>query len=169
MADRLRYVVFATRWGQFGLLASERGVFRSCLPACSRQVVQGHLLAGIGQAGYDDGLFEGVQEKVKAYFDGSYVDFGDVEVVLSDSEFGRRVLEACRNVKYGQRVSYGDLAKMAGRARAVRAVGGPLGRNPVPLIIGCHRIVRSDGKIGGFSAQGGVELKQRMLELESKK
>ena len=169
MADRLRYVVFGTRWGQFGLLGGERGVFRSCLPACSRQVVEGRLLAGVEEARYDDGLFVGLQEKVKAYFDGSYVDFCDVDVVLSDSKFAKSVLEACRNVKYGQCVSYGDLAKMAGRDRAVRAVGGALGRNPVPLIIGCHRIVRSDGKIGGFSAEGGVELKQRMLELESKK
>lgn len=168
MADRLRYVVFGTRWGKFGLLGGESGVFRSCLPVCSRQAVEGCLLAGVEEAGYDEGLFVGVQEKVKAYFDGSYVDFGDVEVVLSMSEFGRRVLGACRDVRYGQCVSYGDLAKMAGRARAVRAVGGALGRNPVPLIIGCHRIVRSDGKIGGFSAGGGVGLKQRMIELESK-
>ena len=169
MADRLRYVVFGTRWGEFGLLGGESGVFRSCLPACSRQAVEGYLLAGVEEAGYDEGLFVGVQEKVKAYFDGSYVDFGDVEVVLSMSEFGRRVLGACRDVRYGQCVSYGGLAKMAGRERSARAVGGALGQNPVPLIIGCHRIVRSDGKIGGFSAEGGVELKQRMLELESKK
>jgi methylated-DNA-[protein]-cysteine S-methyltransferase len=131
--------------------------------------VEGHLLAGVGEARYDSGLFVRVQEKVKAYFDGSYVDFGDVEVVLRVSEFGRRVLGACRDVRYGQCVSYGDLAKTAGRERSARAVGGVLGRNPVPLIIGCHRIVRSDGKIGGFSAGGGVGLKQRMLELESRK
>ena len=169
MADRLRYVVFGTRWGQFGLLGRVRGVFRSCLPVSSRQAAEGHLLAGICQAGYDERLFVGLQEKVKAYFNGSYVDFDDVEVVLNVSEFDRKVLGACRNVKYGQCVSYGDLAKMAGTERAARAVGGALGRNPVHLIIACHRIVRSDGKIGGFSAQGGVNLKQRMLELESKK
>ncbi|MHC4511878.1 MAG: methylated-DNA--[protein]-cysteine S-methyltransferase [Planctomycetota bacterium] len=58
------------------------------------------------------------------------------------------------------------MAKRSGRPAASRAVGGALARNPLPLLIPCHRIIRTDGKMGGFSAPGGIKLKQRMLDLE---
>jgi O-6-methylguanine DNA methyltransferase len=119
---------------------------------------------------FDRGLFGKLQEKIKAYFEGELVEFGqDVPVVLEGySEFGRKVLEACRKIKYGQTISYGQLSKMAGRANAARAVGGILGRNRLPLIVPCHRVIRGDGGMGGFSAAGGVEVKKKMLEMERK-
>ena len=115
-------------------------------------------------------LFGKLQEKIKAYFEGEPVGFGrDVPVVLDGySEFGMKALEGCRKIKYGQTVSYGQLAKLAGRANAARAVGGILGKNRLPLIVPCHRVIRGDGGMGGFSAAGGVEMKEKMLELERK-
>jgi methylated-DNA-[protein]-cysteine S-methyltransferase len=82
------------------------------------------------------------------------------------SAFARSVLGACREIRFGQTMSYEGLARKAGKPKAVRAVGRVMARNPLPLIIPCHRVVHCDGKIGGFSAIGGVSLKKRMLEME---
>ena len=88
-------------------------------------------------------------------------------VVLDEfSPFARAVLNVCRDVTFGRTIAYGQLAQKAGSPFAARAVGVVMAHNPLPLIIPCHRVVRSDGKIGGFSAQGGPALKKRMLELE---
>jgi len=91
----------------------------------------------------------------------------DIPIVLDGlSDFCSSVLTACRGIKYGQTVSYLGLAKKLGRANAVRAVGNALSKNPLPLIIPCHRVIRSDGKIGGFSTCGGITYKKRLLEFE---
>jgi len=131
---------------------------------------QDRVVERLGNCKFDRGLFGKLQEKIKAYFEGELVEFGsDVPVVLDGySEFGCKVLRACRKIKYGETVSYGQLAKRAGRANAARAVGGILGANRLPLIIPCHRVIRDDGGMGGFSAAGGVEVKKKMLELERK-
>ena len=186
-----KHVIFRTKWGFFGLLGVEKGLFCAHLPCRRQKQVENGLLVSVRKFGgerrlagsakekvrvaevledcrFERGLFGELQEKIKAYFEGEPVEFGqDVPVVLDGySEFGRKVLEECRKIKYGQTVSYGQLAKMAGRANAARAVGGILGRNRLPLIIPCHRVIRGGGGMGGFSAEGGVEMKEKMLELE---
>ena len=167
MVKSLKYIVFRTRWGWFGLLDSEKGLLRTSLPVVDMGKAEMVLLAGITEAKCDKRGFVDLQEKIKLYFEGSYVDFADTRVILDGlGEFGAGVLTACRKVEYGQTISYGELARLAGRPRAGRAVGNILAKNPVPLIIPCHRVIRSDGKIGGFSAAGGIKLKQKMLELE---
>ena len=82
------------------------------------------------------------------------------------SPFAIKVLSACRNVGFGKAVSYHELARKIGRANAARAVGTVMAKNPLPLIIPCHRVIRSDGKLGGFSAPGGISLKKRLLRHE---
>ena len=167
MAESLKYVIFRTRWGYFGLLGGEKGLLGSCLPIANGQEAKERLLAGGGMGKSDATLFGGLQAKIRAYFDGGYVDFGDTRVVLDGlSEFSRKVLTACREVGHGRTISYSQLAKSAGRPKAGRAVGNILAKNPLPLIIPCHRVIRSDGKIGGFTAGGGIRLKKKMLELE---
>jgi len=80
--------------------------------------------------------------------------------------FHRRVYEAARNIPPGMTLSYGDIAARVGAPGAPRAVGQALGRNPFPIIVPCHRVLAAGGKIGGFSAQGGVATKRRMLAIE---
>ena len=84
----------------------------------------------------------------------------------SAGPFARAVWSAARRVRAGRTVSYGELARAIGRPGAARAVGGALGRNPVPLVVPCHRIVGATGALHGFSARGGVATKRRLLELE---
>ena len=82
------------------------------------------------------------------------------------SIFAREVLTACRDIRYGRTISYGILAEKTGRVAAGRAVGGALAKNPLPLIIPCHRVTCKSGNIGGFSAPGGAGMKENMLKLE---
>jgi len=79
--------------------------------------------------------------------------------------FHRKVLAALARVPYGRTVTYGQLAARAGRPRAARAVGQTMARNPVPLVIPCHRVVAGGGGLGGFG--GGLDLKRRLLALEA--
>lgn len=168
MQKMSKYVIFKTKWGYFGLAGEESGLCCSCLPVESRDSAKTCLLAGLPLAQLDKGFFRDLQERIVAYFEGYQIEFGkEIPVILEGfTPFGLSVLAACRNIKPGHKMTYSGLAKKAGRPRASRAVGSTLARNPLPLIIPCHRVVRTDGKLGGFSAPGGVSLKQKMLDLE---
>ncbi|MBN2218521.1 MAG: MGMT family protein [Pirellulales bacterium] len=106
-------------------------------------------------------------ERLRSYADGRPEDFLDVAVDTSfQTPFGRAVLEQCRRIPYGETRTYGQLAAMVGRPQAARAVGGVMAANRTPLLIPCHRVVAADGRLGGFSAPGGVAFKRRLLDLE---
>jgi methylated-DNA-[protein]-cysteine S-methyltransferase len=95
------------------------------------------------------------------------VGFGSAALDLGGvSAFYRRIYDAARRIGWGSTVTYGELARLAGCPDAARAVGQALGRNPIPIIIPCHRILARGGKIGGFSAFGGARTKERLLSLE---
>ena len=168
MQEATRYTVFKTKWGYFGLAGTEYGLLRTCLPGPELGKIKSQLLENLCAARYDKALFKKLQERITAYFEGAYVNFDkDIPIVLDGlSLFAGRVLTVCRDIRFGQTVSYAGLAKEIGQPAACRAVGGALAKNPLPLIIPCHRVVRSDGKIGGFSAAGGITLKKKMLKLE---
>lgn len=164
----MRHTIFQTRWGPFGLLVAGDAVCRTCLPGLDSAQVRQHLLAGLDETPFEKGLLPDLQRRIAAYFEGENIDFSiDPAVDLAGcSVFDRMVLAACRCIGPGQPVTYGDLAIRMGSPGASRAVGSALARNPVPLIVPCHRVLRSDGALGGFSAPGGVATKQRMLDHE---
>ncbi len=117
-----------------------------------------------------EGAVEEVDDRVASelqeYFAGERRDF-EVPVDLSGvgGEFRREVLETLlRDVPWGETVSYGELAAMAGRPLAVRAVGSAMSNNPVPIVVPCHRVLHSDGSLGGYG--GGLDMKQALLRLE---
>jgi len=168
MNYELKYVIFETAWGYFGLAAGPKGLLRTSLPMAKADSARVYLLAGLHQAEFIPALEKPLQEQIRAYFRGSYVDFGrDIAVDLEKfSNFGRSILSACRGVTFGQKATYVQLAQRAGFTRAGRAAGNILARNPLPLIIPCHRIIRSDGKIGGFTTNAPAGLKKRLLQLE---
>ena len=103
-----------------------------------------------------------------AYASGKPVDFRDTPIDLHRrTEFQQRVLEACRSIPWGQTWTYAQLAAAAGYPGAARAVGQCMAANPIPLVIPCHRVVASDGRLTGYSGPGGVRTKLRLLRLES--
>jgi methylated-DNA-[protein]-cysteine S-methyltransferase len=109
-----------------------------------------------------------VIKAVQNYFSEQPVKFTHIKTDLSTcSEFTRKVLCALSKVGYGKTISYKQLAQAAGCPGGARAIGRALGKNPLPLIIPCHRVIRADGNPGGFSAAGGVKQKLAMLKLEN--
>jgi methylated-DNA-[protein]-cysteine S-methyltransferase len=112
----------------------------------------------------DDDAFAGVRAQLAEYFDGGRTAF-DVPLALEGTDFQRRVWEALREIPYGETVSYGELARRIESPRAVRAVGLANGRNPVAVIVPCHRVIGADGRLTGFG--GGLERKRLLLELEA--
>jgi methylated-DNA-[protein]-cysteine S-methyltransferase len=168
MSRVIFYTIFKTKWGHFGLAATDNALLRTYLPLSRADEVKSNVLRDLVTAQYDKNVFKALQNQISAYFEGAYVDFhNDIPILLEGvSPFARSVLAVCRPVRYGQTISYGGLAQKAGCPKAARAIGGVMAKNPIPVIIPCHRVIRSDGKIGGFTAAGGVSLKRRMLQLE---
>jgi O-6-methylguanine DNA methyltransferase len=164
----MKYVVFKTQWGWFGLLACEQGLVRTLLPVSTRQVARDMLLEGRNNPEFDKALYKPLQDKIIAYFEGKTVDFNTARLASpqNPSPFTRSVLSACRKIPLGKTLTYSQLAAKIGRPKAVRAVANALADNPLPLIIPCHRVIRSDGQVGGFSAPGGKKLKTRLIKLE---
>jgi methylated-DNA-[protein]-cysteine S-methyltransferase len=106
----------------------------------------------------------GIVAELKEYFSGARSRF-DFAIDLSlVTPFQRRVLQAAANIPMGQVITYGELAGRIGQPQASRAVGQALGRNPVPVVIPCHRIVGGSGGIGGYT--GGLHIKRKLLEIE---
>ncbi len=111
----------------------------------------------------DDSALAEAQRQLGEYFAGSRHSF-DLPLDVHGSLFERRVWEECSRIPYGQVRTYADLARALGAMRAARAVGSALGRNPLPIIVPCHRVLRADGSLGGYAA--GLEAKRALLSIE---
>jgi methylated-DNA-[protein]-cysteine S-methyltransferase len=110
--------------------------------------------------------FRKLKDEIIAYFKGSKQGF-TTEVDLSElTSFQQDVLNACKEIPFGAVRTYGDLAKAVGKPKAVQAVGGVMARNPIPLIIPCHRVIAASGGMQGYSAAGGIKTKQFLLAHE---
>ncbi len=168
VADATKYVIFNTKWGYFGLAANKTGLLRTHLPLPTAGQVKTGLLKELPEPRYDRDLLRPLQQQIIAYFAGKAVDFSsDIPLRLDGlSGFTKRVLTACRKIRPGQTLTYSQLAERIGRPRAARAIGAALAKNPIPLIIPCHRVIRSDGTAGGFTAPSGIKLKRKLLNLE---
>ena len=107
---------------------------------------------------------EHLETQLKTFFSGKDPHFS-LHLSLHGTTFQLKIWEACASIPYGETRSYADLAKMIGNPKAVRAVGTALGANPIPIIIPCHRVIGSNGKLTGFA--GGLDVKKALLDLES--
>jgi len=112
----------------------------------------------------DDSVFKEVGKQLSAYFAGELKKF-DLKLAPQGTGFQRQVWKALQDIPHGETASYGEIASKIGRPLASRAVGAANGRNPIPVIIPCHRIIGSTGKLVGFG--GGLETKTFLLNLES--
>ncbi len=164
ITQELFYAVFDTAAGWVGLLGSTEGLLRTTLPQSSEQ--EAGLLLGdsLNRAALSPHRFEDLIRRFRAYFDGRKVDFPDRLDLSVATSFRRRVWQAARLIPCGETRSYGWVAGQIGQPEAARAVGQALGRNPIPVIIPCHRVLAANGGIGGFS--GGIETKKFLLSLE---
>ena len=163
----IKYTIFRTKWGHFGLAGIEKGLLRTCLPLSNQESVKSQLLSVLEAPRFEKRFFKIAQDQITAYFEGAYVNFTDIPIALDGlSDFCSSVLTACRGIRFGQVITYSELAKKMNRPAASQAVGNALAKNPLPLIVPCHRIIRSDGQLGGFSAPGGISTKAKLLKHE---
>jgi len=165
----MRYGLFETALGIVGLAWSERGIARLQLPESGRAATERRL------RGWSTEMTEAepapqirkAMRAVERYMAGKNVDFSPLALDLAGvGGFHRKLYEAARRVGWGETTTYGELAREVGSPGAARAVGQAMGRNPIPLIVPCHRVLASGRKIGGFSAYGGATTKTRLLALE---
>ena len=110
--------------------------------------------------------FEQVRQQLREYFDGERREF-DIPLSLEGTKFQLSVWRQLQEIPYGTTVSYGDIAKRIDNPKAVRAVGAANGRNPIPIIVPCHRVIGSHGDLTGFG--GGLDTKEALLRLEAEK
>jgi methylated-DNA-[protein]-cysteine S-methyltransferase len=165
------YTVFETALGYAGIAWNDVGIVRFQLPSASAEATTRNLLRRTPDAEAIEPpshIADAVRE-AQRYFAGEKVDFSNLALDLGgQDELFREIYAAARRVGWGETTTYGGLAKAIGRSdwEAARDVGQAMAKNPVALIIPCHRVLAAGGKVGGFSAPGGADTKVRMLELE---
>lgn len=164
------YAIFETAAGFCGIAWSEDGVSAFQLPSSTEEATMRNMMrrrpdAGAGTPPTEIAV---IIDAAKRYFTGEPIDFTAVTLDLDGQEdFFHRIYATLRTVGWGRTTTYGTLAKELGAGpEAARDVGQAMAKNPIPLIIPCHRVLAAGGKVGGFSAPGGSDSKVRMLELE---
>src|SRR3984957_3346302 len=164
------YLIFETTGGFCGIAWNNVGVTRFQLLTKSAVAAERALLRRVPGAERSAPIPEVVEAvaAVKRYFEGEETDFSRFRLDLGEQgPFFAQIYAAARRVGWGHTTTYGTLAKELGAGpEAARDVGQAMAKNPVPLIIPCHRVLAARGKVGGFSAPGGSSAKIRMLELE---
>lgn len=113
---------------------------------------------------YNEKPLAEARRQLQEYFAGERKDF-DLPLQLKGTEFQVSVLDALQNIPYGETVSYGEIARRIGKPKAMRAVGAANGRNPIPIVVPCHRVIGSSGDLTGFG--GGIDTKEALLRLEA--
>lgn len=145
---------YTAPFGELVLISDGTSLVRLLLPIDTR--------VGLGEPG-TDAVLEQAASQLDEYFAGTRREF-TVPVSLQGTEFQLRVWAALRDIGYGRTASYADIAKAIGQPTAVRAIGGANHRNPVPIIVPCHRVIGADGSLVGYG--GGLDVKIFLLDLE---
>ena len=160
------YKVFKTSFGWCGLIKGKKGLKRIFLPEKSRKAVLAKIKAFRPLSALSTDGFENEIKGICAYFRGENKKFSFFLDFSGSTNFQRMVWSETAKIPYAQNRTYLFIAEKIKRKKSARAVGNALGKNHFPLIIPCHRVLRVDGKMGGFTATGGIKLKKEMLKLE---
>jgi methylated-DNA-[protein]-cysteine S-methyltransferase len=162
-----RFHIFPTAIGPCGIAWSAEGLTRFQLPERDNAaLLQRMAMADRSARALPSPIAKAVEE-LERYFRGEEINFSTLRLDLrACGPFRKAVYAATRSVRWGSVATYGEIASVIGSPGAARAVGHALSRNPIAVIIPCHRILAAGGKIGGFSAHGGAEMKARLLEIE---
>ena len=164
MSATLYFDLFNTTLGWMGALASEKGLRKLVFPKTSPEEVVRDLKPEMAGAIASTKKFGDLRDRLEMYFSGSLQNFEDPLDLGGAPTFFLTAWEACKSIPVGEVRSYKWLAEQTGNGKAVRAAGLAMSRNPVPIIIPCHRVIGSNGRLHGYG--GGVTMKQRLLEIE---
>lgn len=164
--------VFETQMGWLAIAARDGVLTRVKIGHPSEEIA---LQAFVVEEGLADARIEladwnpELRDQLTRFADGEPVSFGKVELTWPKplTRFRRRVISEVRRISWGNTLTYGEVAKRAGSSGAARAVGTTMSTNRFPFVVPCHRVVGSGGGLGGFTAPGGIGLKERLLVMES--
>ncbi len=160
----IRYAIFDSSLGTMLFISKVNALIRLEISQDDPSIVKNRLMANQPDAQETIKQFLPLTKELDRYIKGEKIEF-DVPVDLSAlPSFTQEVLKEVKKIPYGETRTYGWLAKRIGLKNAARAVGNALKANPIPIIIPCHRVIRGDGTIGGFSL--GIHIKKRLLSIE---
>jgi methylated-DNA-[protein]-cysteine S-methyltransferase len=162
------HTTFITSFGWCGLIKGEKGLKRIFLPEKNKQELMAKIKAFYPLSVSSKDEFEKEIKGISAYFRGDNKKFSFFLDFSGFTNFQRMVWSETAKIPYAQNRTYCIIAEKIGKKNSARAVGNALGENPFPLVIPCHRVLRADGNMGGFSAAGGIVLKEKLLKLEAK-
>jgi methylated-DNA-[protein]-cysteine S-methyltransferase len=170
-SQAIHHHLFDTAIGECGVAWSARGLVGVQLPEKDRGRTELRLAVKCRSTSTDDipPWIQSVISDIQRYLAGQPVDFSTIEVHFGGvDDFRQKLYAALRSIGFGRTVTYGELAKQIGLTgwESARDVGEAMGKNPVPIVIPCHRVLAAGNKPGGFSAYGGVTTKQKLLALE---
>lgn len=165
------YCLIATKIGPVGLAWSESGLLRLQLPDYDGASTLARLTRLTrrleAEEGHPPQWLEPTVKRLQQYFTGTVTDLsGEPLDFTGVPEFHQVLYREMLKLGWGETVTYGELAERVGSPGAAQSVGTAMGRNPLPVIVPCHRVLASGNKLGGFSAPGGVQTKLAMLEME---
>ena len=155
----LSYTYSPSPIGQLLLVGDDSGVQQINFPR------NGHSAPAEAEWTQDSNVFSEPIRQLNAYFAGDLEDF-DLDLAPQGTPFQQKVWDELLRIPYGETISYGELAKRIGNPNASRAVGLANGSNPIPIIIPCHRVIGSNGKLTGYG--GGLPIKEKLLALEKR-
>ena len=167
--DRTGILVFETPIGPCGLAWSEAGLIGVSLPEPDAAAVRTRLSRRYPEAigSVPPPAVEDARRRILALLAGEAADLSHIPLDLDRvGAFEQRIYAIARAIPPGEVMTYGEIAARVGEPHAAQAVGQAMGRNPWPIVVPCHRVVGSNGKLGGFSARGGGRTKLRILEIE---
>ena len=162
--EKLHYTTFNTDMGWVGVLASPKGLLSVIFPQPTDAIAHRVLGSRIDNTHRAPELFRDLPDRLRAYFSGQMVTFPDDLDLSNATNFQRLVWETTRLIPYGKTRSYAWVALQMKKPGAARAIGQALGRNPLPIIVPCHRVIASNGGLCGFG--GGLGLKMHLLQIE---
>lgn len=163
-----RHAIFQGPHGWIGLVGSNDGLCRLSMKSTPEEILE-DLDDDLRGSEQDDGAFPQARQCLERYFAGDTQALNEIVLDLSDAPpFFGAAWEACRSIPAGETRSYAWLAAAAGRPNAARAAGQAMARNPLALVIPCHRVIGSSGDLHGYGA-GGLSVKARLLQLEQEK
>jgi methylated-DNA-[protein]-cysteine S-methyltransferase len=159
------YTTTASPFGELLLAATPRGLVRVGLPEQEPDELLEDLAARVSPRVLESpAQLDEARRELELYFEGRLTEFDLPLDWRLSHDFRRRVLRAINRIPYGQTRSYMQVAASAGNDRAVRAAGSACGSNPIPIVVPCHRVLRTGGGLGGYG--GGLPMKRALLELE---
>ena len=161
--ETVYYTSFKVLTGNFWIASTDEGIFQASIHSTEEQFMTELKRRVKGTYVHAPEKFTKLQAQLAAYFKGKLQTF-NYKLDLRGTEFQKAIWREIHKVPFGRLISYGGLARAVGKPKAVRAAGNATGANPIGLIIPCHRVIGSDGGLGGFG--GGLPLKRKLLENE---